>query len=193
MKSYCFRLVFVAAISLAVPCKTLGITLGQVDTFEGGTAQGWNPLLTGVGVDNANGGGPAGINDHYLSVHAGGSNGQFKLQTYNDLQWTGNYTAAGVTRISMDLKTFFVSQPTLPIRIAIAETIGGTSSVGYCSATPYSLVADGLWHHAEFSLDQFDMAAVNSPNPLSVELTGVAEMRLISSTASGINWRSIFT
>ena len=180
MNRYFLSMMLAAATLFACPSAIFGISLGQVDTFENGTVQGWKPEGFGVLVSNINGGGPTGINDHYLDVFAGGSNIQSNLQTHNDSQWTGNFVAAGVTRISMDLKGVF-GGASLPIRIAIAESVGGTSSVGYCSATPYSLVPDGMWHHAEFSLDQNDLAAVNSPHPLMVDLANVAEMRLIRS------------
>jgi hypothetical protein len=57
----------VVAAFLALPSITFGITLGQVDTFEDGTNQGWNG---GIQL-----GGPAGASDHYLSIHGFGSGG----------------------------------------------------------------------------------------------------------------------
>ena len=41
MRFYQIRLLFVAAISFAAPATSLGITLGQINTFEDGTHQGW--------------------------------------------------------------------------------------------------------------------------------------------------------
>ena len=179
MNRYFLSMMLAAATLFACPSAIFGISLGQVDTFENGTVQGWKPEGFGVLVSNINGGGPTGINDHYLDVFAGGSNIQSNLQTHNDSQWTGNFVAAGVTPISMDLKGVFGarhcrSELQSP-KALVAQVRSGTVR------TPYSLVPDGMWHHAEFSLDQNDLAAVNSPHPLMVDLANVAEMRLIRS------------
>jgi hypothetical protein len=99
--------------------------------------------------------------------------------TYNDLQWVGNYIAAGVSGISMDLRNFGSSA--IPIRIAIREGSNGSSTPGYSSTTAFSLPADGLWHSAFFSLDAGSLTPINSPQSLSTDLRNVADFRILSS------------
>src|SRR5262245_22293654 len=113
-----FCLLLATAIFIFAPSTSHGITLGQVDTFEGGN-QGWLGYAqqNGIGVQT-------GTNDQFFYCGNAGSSGIGPLEVLNQLQWSGNYIAANVTSIEMDLKStslpFIV--PTLPIRIAIPES-----------------------------------------------------------------------
>ena len=64
MNIYRTGLLLVVAALLASPSITFGITLGQIDTFEDGTKQGWNNG-SAIGVQP---GGPAGSGDHYFPI-----------------------------------------------------------------------------------------------------------------------------
>ena len=116
-----FGLLLAALLALALPSITFGITLGQVDLFEDGTSQGWTSFPTNS--CHFQPGGPVGSSDHYLPLITGplwrsntiGNNEQF-------LNRSGNYLAAGVTGIEMDLKNNNIFAPgALSIRIAINE------------------------------------------------------------------------
>ena len=160
------------------------ITLNQVDSFTGGSKDNWTDgHLTGVNVTNITTGGPNGANDPYLQLSSGSLGGDSRPVTLNRTQWTGNYTVAGVGLIQMDLKNF--GPTAVPIRITISDlAITSPSASGYSSTTAFTLPADGQWHIADFNLNAASMTAVNSPtDSLSVELTKVAELRFLSSTA----------
>src|SRR5690349_11298324 len=82
-------------------------TLGQIDTFTTGT-QGWiapdptnpNPPSTALG-------GPGGASDPYLKLVANGDTGPgSRLTVVNDAQWTGDFIAAGIRSIGMDVQNF---------------------------------------------------------------------------------------
>lgn len=82
------------------------VTLGQTDTFSGGVTAGW---ATGPGSPNppvgVASGGPAGDGDGYLRISSNGSGGAGgRLVAFSSGAWAGNYTGAGITGISMDLR-----------------------------------------------------------------------------------------
>src|SRR5262249_18278751 len=133
-------------LTIAGPC--FGITLGQIDTFQEGTTQGWvDPAFNTSNIANN---GPAGAGDHYLQIVSGTFGGGVRLTAFNRAQWLGNYISAGATGISMDLRNF--GPNALPIRIAIREGTGNSLTPGYASTVAFNLPADGQWHSAFFSL-----------------------------------------
>jgi hypothetical protein len=168
-------LLTVAAISLLSPAVTLGTTLGQVDTFEDGTAQGWVSAAQNLL------GGPSGSNDRFLQFSAGISGLPTNLELFNRLQWSGNYLAAGVTGIEMDLKLISSFVAPVPMRIAIREGTAPAIMTGYASTTPFMLPRDDQWHHVVFSLQ--DMTGINAAQSLASDLANVVEFRLLGSTA----------
>jgi hypothetical protein len=68
-------------------------------------------------------GGPAGVGDHFLLITANGSAGaDGRITVFNRSQWAGNFLAAGVSAIEMDLKNFGTTP--LSIRVALKSGIG---------------------------------------------------------------------
>jgi hypothetical protein len=180
MNSSRFCVLSALAILAFAPSTSRGITLGQVDTFESGTHLGWTGgPFAGLGVQP---GGLAGSSDHYIQVAPNnGSNGeQGDLSMGNVSQWTGDYGAAGVTAIGMDLR----GQGTnLPIRISIVDNSG----TGYSTTTAFSLPGDGQWHHAVFSLAANDLTAISSPQPLPLVLGNVGALHILSSSSPSLS------
>jgi autotransporter-associated beta strand protein len=164
------------------------ITLNQVDTFTG-SLDNWTDGHSGSNVLDVGTGGPNGTGDGYLQVSSGSFGGQARMITFDQSQWVGNYTTAGVGVISMELKNFGTT--TLPIRITIRD--GTLESVpGYSSTTPFMLPADGNWHLATFSVTASAMTAVGTGAPaFATELTSIADFRLLSSAAPAIMGDSI--
>lgn len=80
-----------------------------IDTFEDGTTMGWfvpgGPAIPPANIPD---GGPGGAGDAYLRVVANGQNDGpgSRLSVLNDAQWMGDYLAAGVTAIAMDVNNF---------------------------------------------------------------------------------------
>src|SRR5690606_20880787 len=79
------------------------ITVGMVDTFSTGTNLGWGGSLVTPVADA----GPGGTGDFAVQV-SGGSRVVVHSQAIpteddgpDDLRWTGNFTAAGVKKISL--------------------------------------------------------------------------------------------
>ncbi len=120
-------------VTLSAVAKADPVVLGQVDTFQTGP-QGW---LIGFGAGPfpttplpiVTGGGPAGAGDNYLLVSATGQEGPFsRLSAINNTQWAGNYIAAGVNAITMDLNNFGPSA--LSLRLLVAGPFGPTGPPG---------------------------------------------------------------
>ncbi|HET6572127.1 MAG TPA: hypothetical protein VFG68_00870 [Fimbriiglobus sp.] len=185
------RLTLIAAAALLAPSAGLAqqITAGQVDNFEGGTAANWTQGALGApGVVT---GGPTGTADHYIRITASGGFGAgSRLTVLNRVQWTGNYIAAGVTAIEMDLLNSGSSQLKMRIGFKSGQL---QNDPGYSSTTAFDLDADGQWHHAVFPLSAGTMTAVGSPAAFDTFMTSVAEMRILHSISPDLNGDTIST
>ena len=156
------------------------IASGQIDRFDDGTTQSWTfghnfPTLE-------TGGGPGGAADNYIQMSAGTGGLAINLIIFNDNQWTGNYTAAGVTQIDMDL----LNPSAVPLTMRVALKTATGPSPGWCSTTGFALPADNTWHHASFLLDTADMTPINSPPPLATLLTNVGDLRILDASSPTI-------
>jgi len=174
---------FVAGLTVFLSAaSTFAVTIGQVDTFQDGLDN-WQGGVGGFSVAPA--GGPAGAGDQYLQLSSGASPLPPRMAGFNDSQWLGNFTAAGVTEVTVDLLNSGATS--LPMRVAIREAAGGSTTPGYASTTPFVLPPDGLWHHAVFELNAASLTGFNSPQPLSVDLANVKDFRILASAApSGV-------
>lgn len=183
--SRCFLKWLMLLLMCIAPAKSYAqVLLGQKDTFQDSTLQNWtNGLLAGDPVNKPTGG-PAGAGDRYLEVSSGSLGGGPRSIVYNRVQWTGNYLAAGVTSVEMDLANFGASS--LSMRFALRSGTGNSATPGYVSTVAFSLPADGVWRHAVFNLDASNLTALNSPLPLATFLTSVAEARVLDSASPSL-------
>src|SRR5689334_8196515 len=78
------------------------VTFNQVDTFQAGKNN-WTDGHAGDNLAVIANGGPNGAGDSYLQVSSGSAGGEPRLITFNQNQWTGNYIAAHVKSVSMEL------------------------------------------------------------------------------------------
>ncbi len=177
----CLAITLVVQLTGVADCA---ITLNQVDSFQGITDN-WTDGHAGNNVLVVSTGGPSGTGDPYLQVSSGSFGVEPRLITFNQMQWTGSYTAAGVGSVQMELKNFGTSA--LPIRITIRDVTGGQGFGGYSSTNAFTLPIDGQWHFATFNLNAASLTAVSSPtDPLAVVLTKVADLRILSSTVPSV-------
>lgn len=125
-------LVLTIAIATLFPGAAIAVTIGQIDTFESGTVEGWvagggpvgqtppvPPQVVGTG-------GPAGLGDSYLSITAiGGGGPGSRLTAFNIMgQWAGNYLTASLPGIGMDLIN--LGQTELSIRLEFENPFAGS-------------------------------------------------------------------
>lgn len=134
--------------------------VGQVDDFEDGTSQGWffggGPVgITGFPLVPP-GGGPAGALDGFMSLLSTGLQGPGgRLTISNAGQWAGNYLAAGIGAIAMDVNN---TGPTdLDLRL-VFETLGpaGPTNIAF-SIDPIHLFGGSGWQRIVFPIAPTDL------------------------------------
>jgi hypothetical protein len=167
----CRQLALVVAIALsAVPA--VAITFGQFDNFQSGTFAGWTG---GVALSNQPNGGPDGPYDRYLRLDSGGGN----LGIFNEAQWSGDYAAAGVTRVVLDLNNFGPNPVSLRVMIA---TPGCSSPPLTCTAWTSTIatvlpITNG-WVKVEFSLAEPDLTRVLGSGSYASSIANVQKLLL---------------
>lgn len=164
--------VFALAIGFAACASAQAITIGQVDDFSDGVAR-W-----GEGEDIASPnppgvllGGPGGESDRYLdNVSAGGVGGPgSRLTMFETTFWAGDYTSAGVTGITLDLKNFGATALSIRLRV---EGAGGS----FRTNDVIELSAFGEWQTGSFSLAAEDLTGPGTDAALT--LSGVSKLRV---------------
>jgi hypothetical protein len=119
-----------------------------VDDFEDGSLEAWqaggaNPNPP----SNSLTGGPAGLDDRFLSLASTGSPGAGgRLVAFNTSQWAGNYLLAGVTAIQMAVRNPGVTD--LVLRLILQ----GSAGQSVATVTPVSLPAGSDWAEVSFAL-----------------------------------------
>lgn len=177
--------------------RVSAISVGMVDTFSSGTDLGW----AGSVVTNLANIGPGGEGDRAAQVTAGGGG---RIVVYSqaipapddgpdDLRWTGNFTAAGIKKISLDVR--HVNATPLFLRIGIGAhgflQSGGVNGTGDTYVTNYglSVPGDAQWHTLEFPVEaaNFQASTANTtPAPnAAAALTDVTHFRFIHNPAAG--------
>lgn len=166
-------IVLAGVLSLAV-ARAGAVTLNSPDTFEGSGTDGWTS-----GLVNPNppllmtGGGPDGDDDGYLLLRANGLFGAgSKLVAFSGAQWAGNYTAAGVQAIRLDVNNFGATD--LNLRL---EFEGGFNTA--TTLVPVTLASGSGWQSVIFPLLPADLggAAATMDNVLRFRLihTGLGD------------------
>jgi hypothetical protein len=185
------RMMFSAALILTVAGRAEAVTIGMLDDFQAGTTAGWGGGST-ANVPNT---GPAGTGDNALSVTVASS----RVAIVNTAQWTGDYVAAGVTKILVDVR--HQNAFNLQLRLGMASGVVGPGGSGdtYVSAVAVPVANDGLWHRVTLSLSAADFTphtANSNPSPNSAAaLAGVSHLRILHNPAAnflGANGPAMF-
>jgi hypothetical protein len=156
--------------------RAQAVVLNQVDDFEdGGTASWREGTLSPNPPLNVASGGPAGAGDHYLSnLSSGGFGSGSKQIMFNQAQWTGDYIAAGVKAIRLDMADF---GPTQAFMRVVVRGANGT----YLGSTAVALPPDGTWQTVTFSLKESDLLLIQGSDTYTDVLSDVTELRLLAS------------
>ena len=169
------------------------ISLGQLDDFEDNTVENWgNGAVPGAPAPtNMSSGGAAGGNDNFLQIASlGGGGAGSRLTLFNRSQWLGNYIAAGVTAIEVDLRN---SGPTqLSIRLAFKSSLsmGGPAYL----TQPAILPSGSGWQHFTFSLTPASLIPVAGPPAYNTLFSGgIAEVRFINEVGANNSNGDIIT
>lgn len=171
------KCLLIAVVVWTAPAAIARPTLNQENDFENGQIAGWTNGGRAPNPANIATGGPAGSGDNFLRVaSAGGFGAGSRLVTLNeDVRWVGNFAAAGISAVTMDLKNFGAAP--LTMRIAFEESGGAW----YVTATGITLPADNAWHPARFDLTAPGLTRVSGSTLLPAALTRVSEFRILHS------------
>jgi hypothetical protein len=167
----------VAVVCLLCPAHSHAVVFGQEDTFQDGTTLDWQEGASSPNPPtNVATGGPAGAGDRFLqNISSGGFGAGSRMVMFNSAQWSGNYNAARVDRITAQMANF--GSTTLHMRIAFR---GGPSSTLYGSSSAAVLPPDGLWRSVVFDLTTSALTNIGGANTLAQVLGSVAELRILS-------------
>jgi hypothetical protein len=148
------------------------VVLGATDTFEDGSVNGWTGGANNPSPPtNVATGGPAGAGDNYLLAASSGNPGPGgRLVVIGGPQWNGDYTAAGVSAITMNLNNLGAGD--LSLRLVLFS--GNDTAI---STNAVMVPAGSGWVQASFSL----APAVLTGSPLSSvpgTLATVSDLRL---------------
>lgn len=177
--------IFLAALLCAAPA--LGLALGQIDTFEDGTTQGWQVSLFGnphpAPPENIVTGGPGGADDNYMQLTAldGPSsvlNPGSRLSVINLAQWAGNYLDSDIGTIAMDVRNFGDSD--LFLRLLFSDPQGAPPTNLAFSIDPVIVPAGSGWVSIAFSIDPSNLTA--GLGSVGAALANTTEFRLFHST-----------
>jgi len=158
-----------ALAPLLALCAT-AITPNHVDDFQDGTLQNWAGGSVPTNIAN---GGPGGAGDRYLQISASGN----LLGTYNKVQWAGNYAAAGVKQVQMNLNNF-VGQP-LSLRITLLTPgcgIGATACTAWATTNATALASGSGWVTASFSIEQANLTRVLGSDSYAASMANIERL-----------------
>ena len=171
------------AVCLLQPVAGSAVTLGQIDTFEDGTLQGWSiggTVPTQALPVNVPTGGPGGDGDAYLRLTALGAsspNVGSRLSVFNEAQWTGNYLAAGVNAITMSVKNLGTTNLSLRLVLAHFPVDGFPADLMAMSTVPVVLPTGSGWTPVVFPLRPGWLKAI--AGTVQAALTTPGELRLV--------------
>lgn len=168
-------------LGLGAPASA--VTVGQTDTFEDGTTQGWTVNLLGMGVHpappaNIPDGGPGGAGDNFLQLTSiGGGSAGSRLTAINLAQWSGDYVAAGVQAIAMSVNNTGSSD--LSLRLFFEDPMGGPPANAAFSTNAVLVGAGSGWQTIVFAVRPQDLTA--QTGSVLAALTGATAIRLYHS------------
>lgn len=150
----------VLTLVLLAPLSALAVVDAQIDTFESGTAAGWSAGLPHpVPPQNVATGGPAGVDDNFLQLTSfGGFGPGSRMAAFNPAQWSGDYTAAGIGGILVDVDNPGITE--LSLRLFFADGAGMGFTNAAISTLPVVVPAGSGWITAFFPVAPSDLTAV---------------------------------
>ena len=160
-------------------------SIGQIDTFEDGTTQGWQINILGMGSPpsealprNVASGGPGGVDDAYLELNSLGTPAPGgRLSVINLGQWSGDYLGEGIHAIQIDVNNLGTSD--LFLRLLVADPIPGPPQNMAFSAEPVFVPSASGWMTITFPIQASDLTA--GLGTVETALSNVRELRLFHS------------
>lgn len=156
----------------SVPIAAAGVVPDQIDDFQDGTLQGWQG---GSNPTNVASGGPSGSGDRYLELDSAG----FVLGSFNGSQWSGDYAAAVIVAVEMDLRAFGPDPVSLRIMLFTPGCeFGGNACTAWASTNATELPAGSGWVSASFPLEEAEMTRVVGSDSFVATLQNIQRLHL---------------
>jgi Dockerin type I domain len=150
------------AVAVGLSIQTaLAVTLNQVDTFQTGTTLDWSGNSSPTNIPD---GGREGALDGFLQI----SSIKSHLATFNQAQWVGDYTAAGIEAIELDMN--HLAGDPVSVRLYVLDSIGRAFA-----STVTKPIADSTWKRYQFGLAATDLTNLDG-GTLDATLTGVSKI-----------------
>jgi hypothetical protein len=166
----------IAVAGLLAACLSsgtaFGATLGLIDTFEDGTTQNWLINLLGLGNNsnqpvNVASGGPGGVNDNYMLMTSSGNPfAGGRLVALNPAQWAGDYVAAGINTIGMQVNNF--GETDLFLRLLFEDPMMGPPENEALTQSVF-LPAGSGWQQIYFSIKPGNLIVEEGSAVLALE------------------------
>jgi hypothetical protein len=160
---------FAIVLPLLIASQATAVTYDQVDDFQdpNDATAGWRGGQRARPRRVADGG-PGGAGDAYLRI----GTFSYHLGTRNMDQWTGNYLAAGIDAIEMDLKHINPGTDAVEIRILLFGPGGA-----FASANLTDPISTDAWQRYRFGLTAADLVYVTGgTGDLNDTLTDVSKL-----------------
>ena len=152
------------------------VTPNHVDDFEDGTPQDWIINANNVAVDpplpfNV-AGGPTGNFLRYETTGNPGGAGSKMVIINQGSNWTGDFTAAGIVAVRMDVN---ITESDVDLRVAFEAS----DFSAICTTNAVSVAAGSGWQTIIIPIQASDFTALG-PADINAVLTDVASMRILS-------------
>jgi hypothetical protein len=164
--------IWVALATVFCAAPAFAIVAGQIDDFEDGTLRSWaaGGFANPNGPTNVGTGGPTGVGDNFLRLTSNGGSAGGKLVVFNTSQWAGNYNAANIGSIQLQVNN--VGNTALVLRLVLENAVAG-QSLG--TVTGVNVPAGSGWMNVSFPLSAGNL----SGGTLSTVLGNVTELNLV--------------
>lgn len=174
------HLVFTLLAALLVETPARAVVDAQIDNFESGTLAGWGVgSIVPIPPQNVATGGPAGVDDNYMQLGSTGTAGNgSRMAVFNTDQWTGDYGAAGIGAIAMNVNNLGATDLTL--RLLFTDGTGMTGDNRAVTTAGKLVPAGSGWTTIAFRIAPSDLTALTGS--AAAALAGTTRLFLFHST-----------
>ena len=124
-------------------------------------------------------GGPGGATDPFLLVTSNGVAGpQSRLSAINTTEFAGNYTATGVSTITMDLRNFGTNDLFLRLLLLDFDDVTGVPINGALTSTPVFVPGGSGWQQGVFDVTAGGLTLLFPGGTAADLLANVDELRI---------------
>jgi len=173
-----FSCLLLICLATTYTTQSQGVTLPLSDDFQDGSTQSW----TGSDTANLSDVGPTGVGDLSLEVTS-----VKRFVTYNQTQWSGDWNAASISQISLDVRHANPYDLVLWLGVSQGSPGFGGSGDTYVTNQSITVPGDDNWHLILFNVTSadFDPAPANSTAvpDAAAALSAVSQLRIIHNTS----------